>query len=74
MNDVVDGEGHRYDLLAGSVDAGRLSRRVEVELGSGDVGILHAHSTAVRNRAGTLVTVLELRRDRPHVAPGGLTA
>ena len=65
MADVVDGDEHLYRLLARTPGDGRLSRRAEVSLRSGEQALLHAHTRAMRH--GSLVTVLELQREQPRL-------
>jgi DNA-binding NarL/FixJ family response regulator len=57
---VVDGEEHLHRLLARRPGDGRLSRRAEVSLESGEQALLHAHCQPLRH--GRLVAVLELQR------------
>jgi DNA-binding CsgD family transcriptional regulator/GAF domain-containing protein len=65
LADVVDGDEQLPRLLARPTRGGRggFSRRLDVELRSGERALLHAHSQSVRN--GGLVTVLELQREHP---------
>ena len=52
---------------------GPSSRRLEVELVTGETATLHADFSPV-GEEGALVTVLELRREHPHVSPTVLAA
>jgi DNA-binding CsgD family transcriptional regulator/GAF domain-containing protein len=72
MDDVIDGEDHLYRLLARRPGDGRVSRRTEVSLRSGERALLHAHSQPVRHDRS--VTVLELQREHPGLNPRLLAA
>jgi DNA-binding CsgD family transcriptional regulator/GAF domain-containing protein len=63
--DVVDGDEQLPRLVTRPTRGGQggFSRRLEIELRSGERALLHAHSQQVRN--GGLVTVLELQREHP---------
>jgi len=74
LADVVDAEDLLYRLLARPASDGAFSRRAEIELVTGEVGVLHAASTPWANDQSGLVTVLELLRDEPGIAPGALAA
>lgn len=60
---VVNGEECLPPLLVPRQEGGRFSRRVEVELRTGETASLHAHSQPLGE--DRLVTVLELQRDHP---------
>jgi DNA-binding CsgD family transcriptional regulator len=45
-----------------------ISRRVEVQLTTGQVAVLHGHSSTVARHLGTLVTVLELQSEHRPIA------
>jgi DNA-binding CsgD family transcriptional regulator len=53
---------------------GPFSRRVEVELLTGESAMLLADSSPLHADGSVLVTVLELRREHAHVSPGALAA
>jgi DNA-binding CsgD family transcriptional regulator len=61
LSDIVEGEERLPPLLVPRDVGVRFSRRVAVDLRTGETATLHAHSQPVR--AGDLVTVLELKRD-----------
>jgi DNA-binding CsgD family transcriptional regulator len=65
VGEVRDADERLYELLAGTPDGGRRSRRAEVELTDGAPGLLHAHSD--RMPEGALVTILELQRAQPRL-------
>jgi DNA-binding CsgD family transcriptional regulator len=69
LADVVDAEAELCRLLTLAPGDGSVSRRVDVELIGGGTGTLHGHSTPARPDGGGLVTVLELERERPGIAP-----
>jgi DNA-binding CsgD family transcriptional regulator/GAF domain-containing protein len=69
---VVDAEEELHRLIATRPDEGGFSRRVEIELADGARGTLHAHSCPPRAEGGGLVTVLELDREDPGIAPSRL--
>jgi DNA-binding CsgD family transcriptional regulator len=74
LAEVVDGESRLFELLARPAAGGGYSRRLEVELRSGERAIVHGHSSPVAQADGGLVVVLELEHDRPGLAPGPLAA
>ena len=69
LADVIDAEEHLHRLLARPASDGAFSRRIEVELVTGEAGVLGAASTPLDPG---LVTVLELQRERPGIAAGAL--
>lgn len=70
LADVVDPDFHLHRLLVAPVTDGGLSRRSDVELTTGEPGMLHARLGHVGgDEAGALIAVLELERERPAVAP-----
>jgi DNA-binding CsgD family transcriptional regulator len=76
LAEVIDPEEHLHRLLVrppGNPNEG-FSRRLEVELTTGESGVLHARSSPSRQRDGTLVTVLELHREQPNISLGVLRA
>ena len=68
LRDVVAAEQGLHSLLARPIGGGGFSRRVEVELASGERACVHAHATV--SREGGIVAVLELERDERGVEPG----
>jgi DNA-binding CsgD family transcriptional regulator len=74
LGDVVDAEEQLHRLLARPVTRGRFSRRVEVELVTGEVAVMHAHAAPASDDDRGLVAVLELERDHAEIAPGALAA
>jgi DNA-binding CsgD family transcriptional regulator/GAF domain-containing protein len=73
LGDVIDAEEQLHQLLARPATRGRFSRRVEVELVTGEVGVIHAHA-APPHEDGALVAVLELEREHAGISPGALSA
>ncbi len=71
LAEVRDAETVLHDLLARPVEETDYSRRAEVELASGETGVLHAHATRLHD--GT-TAVLELQREQPGLSPGPLAA
>jgi DNA-binding CsgD family transcriptional regulator len=65
LDEIVDGDARVPELLVRCPGGGRFSRRVEVQLTTGQTASLHAHSQP--GAADDLVTVLELKRDHPQV-------
>ena len=63
LSEVVDGEDHLSQLLVRMPRDDRFSRRGEVVLRSGESGVLHAYTKVMPH--GSVVTVLELQRERP---------
>jgi DNA-binding CsgD family transcriptional regulator/DNA-binding ferritin-like protein len=74
LGDVVDAEERLHRLLGRPAGDGPFSRRVEVELLTGESAMLLADSSPLHADCGVLVTVLELRREHAHVSPGALAA
>lgn len=70
--ETVDGADRLDDLIARPHGEANFSRRVDVALTGGDTGVLHAHSRPSPD--GSLITILELQRERPRLATGALTA
>lgn len=70
--ETVDGADQLDDLIARPHGEANFSRRVDVALTGGDNGVLHAHSRPSPD--GSLITILELQRERPRLATGALTA
>jgi DNA-binding CsgD family transcriptional regulator len=74
LADVRGGDDHLHRVLARPPRDGCFSRRTEVELASGERGMLHAHSSPMPDGDEALVTVLELQHEQPGVSPGRLAA
>jgi DNA-binding CsgD family transcriptional regulator len=69
LADVVDADGHLHALLARPANAdGLFARRAEVELSTGETGVLHGKATPAAGADGGLVLVLELERERAGIA------
>jgi DNA-binding CsgD family transcriptional regulator/GAF domain-containing protein len=73
LADVVDAEEHLYRLLGRPAVNGGFSRRIEVELATGEPAVVHGHSSPVPPQEGRLIdggliTVLELEPERPGIA------
>jgi DNA-binding CsgD family transcriptional regulator len=67
LADVVEADEHVHALLARPANAdGGFARRAEVQLSTGEAGVLHGHATPGAD--GGLVVVLELERERPGIA------
>lgn len=76
LADVVDADEHLHRLLVRpptNLNEG-FSRRLEVELTTGESALLQARSGVPRQRHEALVTVLELHREHPSISLGMLTA
>ena len=69
LADVVDAEEPLHRLLARPVANGGVTRRLEVELATGEAAVIHGHVRPVGDEDGALVAVLELERERPGVSP-----
>jgi DNA-binding CsgD family transcriptional regulator len=68
LQDVVAAEQGLHALLARPIGGGGFSRRVEVELASGERAQVHAHAAVSPERG--IVAVLELERDERGIEPG----
>jgi DNA-binding CsgD family transcriptional regulator len=69
------GEERLYRLIASPGDIrGGFSRHVDVEFLGGGRGRLHAYSSRLPRESGTLITLLELDRERPGTPAGPLLA
>jgi DNA-binding CsgD family transcriptional regulator len=66
LAEVLDADAHLHHLLARPSTGGPFARRFEVELVTGETAMLHAVSSEA---AGGLVTVLQLEREQPALAP-----
>jgi DNA-binding CsgD family transcriptional regulator len=64
LADVVEAEERLHRLLARPVACG-FSRRVDVELATGETATIHGHGTPVPAGDGGVVAVLELDRTQP---------
>ena len=74
LADVVDAEERLHRLLARPATNSGWSRRIDVELATGERGTIHGHLRPVDDADGALVAVLELERERPGIALGALAA
>lgn len=67
LAEVVDAEEPLHRLLARPVAGGDLTRRLAVELTTGEAAVIHGHVRPVGDEDGALVIVLEL--ERPGLSP-----
>jgi DNA-binding CsgD family transcriptional regulator len=74
LADVVDGDERVHRLLARPVPKGGGTRRMAVELVTGETGIVHAHLSAIATEDEALVAVLELERESPAIPLEALAA
>jgi DNA-binding CsgD family transcriptional regulator len=74
LADVVDAEEKLHRLLARPTGNGGLSRRIDVELTTGESAVIHGHLSPVDDEDGALVAVLELEQERPGLSPALLAA
>jgi DNA-binding CsgD family transcriptional regulator len=76
LAEVVDAQQCLHRVLARPPDgrSGPFSQRIDVELEGGGHGTLHAHSTPASDDDPGLVTVLELKHDKPSISPVALAA
>jgi DNA-binding NarL/FixJ family response regulator len=74
VGEVVDAEERLHELLARPMTDGGFSRRVDVELATGEAGVVHAQANPAPRHHGGLVAVLELEREQPEIAPGAMAA
>jgi DNA-binding CsgD family transcriptional regulator len=74
LADVVDAEEHLHRLLARPATSGGWSRRIDVELTTGETGVIHGHLRPVDDEDGALVAVLELEREQPGIPRGVLAS
>jgi DNA-binding CsgD family transcriptional regulator len=74
LADIVDAEEPLHRLLGRPAGDGPFSRRVEVELVTGEYATLLADTSPLAADGGVLVTVLELRREHPRIAAPALAA
>jgi DNA-binding CsgD family transcriptional regulator len=72
FGEVVDAEERLHELLARPMTEAGFSRRVDVELATGEAGVVHAHANPAPRQGGGLVVVLELEREQPELAPGAM--
>jgi RNA polymerase sigma factor (sigma-70 family) len=73
LDEVVSAEERLHRLLARPITTGRFSRRITVELVSGEVGVIRAHAAQSPHEGGALVAVLELERQHHRVSPTALS-
>jgi DNA-binding CsgD family transcriptional regulator len=73
LADIVDAEERLYRLLAAPTLHGGCSRRIDVELRTGEAAILHGHLRPLEDD-GARVAVFELEREQPGISPGKLAA
>jgi DNA-binding CsgD family transcriptional regulator len=69
LADVIGAEEPLHRLLSRPVANGGQSRRIEVELATGERALIHGHLSPVHDEHGPLVAVLELERERPGLSP-----
>ena len=74
LGEVVDAEHGLHRVIARPGTDGDFSRHLDVELTDGSTGLLHGHSTYVHAKGSTLITVLELQRDRSEISAETLMA
>jgi DNA-binding NarL/FixJ family response regulator len=74
LAEVVDAEIAMHRVLARLGTAVGFARHVDVELVDGGTGLLYGQSSYARAVDGTLVTVLELQRDRSEIGTATLAA
>ena len=74
LAELVEGDARLYELISQPVGADGVSRRLEVELASGERATVHWHSRPMSYGDGGFVAVLELERERPGLAPSLLAA
>jgi DNA-binding NarL/FixJ family response regulator len=74
LGEVVDAEHGLHWVIARPGTDGDFSRHLDVELTDGSTGLLHGHSTYVHAKGSTLITVLELQRDRSEISAETLMA
>jgi len=74
LADVVDAEHGLHRVIAAPGADRSFTRHVDVDLVAGGSGLLRGRSSYTRTRAGALITVLELQRDRVEISPQTLTA
>jgi DNA-binding NarL/FixJ family response regulator len=71
---VVDADEALNRLLARPVTDGAFSRRIDVELATGEGAVLQAAATPLADQPRGVVAVLMLRSEQPGLAPGALAA
>jgi len=72
--EVVDAEPVLHRIIARPYAEGGFGRHIDVELTDGDTGLLLGRSSYTRAGDGTLITVLELQRDRSEISVETLMA
>jgi len=74
LADVVDAEQRLHRVIARPGSSVGFSHNVEVELVDGDTGLLYGQSSYTGAEGGSLITVLELQRDRSEISASTLMA
>jgi DNA-binding NarL/FixJ family response regulator len=72
LGEVVDAEERLHRLLARPLSGGGFSRRSEVQLVTGEAGVIHARAAPAPGANSALVAVIDLEREHPTIAPGTL--
>jgi DNA-binding CsgD family transcriptional regulator len=72
LADVVDAEDVLHRLLTFPVMDGAFTRRIDVQLMTGEAAVVHGHVWPGDGVGGPLVAVLELERERPGISPARL--
>jgi DNA-binding CsgD family transcriptional regulator len=74
LADVLEADERLHRLLARPTTNGGLSRRIEVELRTGERAVIHGHLSRVDDDDEALVAVLELEHERAGMSPALLAA
>jgi len=74
LAEVVDAEHVLHRMIVRPQAEGSFAHHLDVELTGGDTGLLRGSSSYIRAGDGTLITVLELQRDRSEISAETLTA
>ena len=72
LRDVVDADERLHRMLGRRAEDGPSSRRLDVELLTGEIATLHADFNPLEDDNGALIAVLELRRNHARVSPAAL--
>ena len=72
LADVVDADERLHRMLGRRAEDGPSSRRLAVDLLTGDTATLHADFNPLGDDTGALVAVLDLQRNHPRVSPAAL--
>jgi DNA-binding CsgD family transcriptional regulator/GAF domain-containing protein len=72
LGEVVDAEERLHRLLARPLSSGGFSHRIEIQLVTGQAGVIHARAAPMPGDNDGLVAVVELEREHPTIAPGSL--